>query len=353
MKKILTRLLGLTMVMLLAVLVTACGGNNAEEKDYTYELAMITASAQQSIDDESYTQAAWEGLREFAEENKITYKYYEPEEDSLDGRLSSIDDAARAGAKIIACAGEAFEEVVFTAQDKYSDITFILLDGFPQKNGEKKTAGNCAAVKFNAVQAGYLAGYSAVSEGYRDVAFLGADSSKMVKNYGYGFVQGANDASSDHGGYPTVRYVLCDAGESAAKTQKRAEDLYKDGVEVIFAAGGDIFNSVAAEADIAKAKVISAGTDRNAGKTVIASAVKNYKEVMKEQLSAVSGSGFKGGKNITLGVKQKAVDLKMKKNEFVRFTKDDYKALYKKAQNKKFKQVKISRGNFPAVDLMI
>lgn len=354
MRKIMARILVLILTVSLMMGLSACG--DEEEKEYTYEIAMITASADQSIDDESYTQAAWEGLREFAEDYSaegLTYKYYEAAEDSLDGRLEQIDAAAKSGAKVIACAGADFEEVIYTAQDKYEDIQFILLDGKPEKDGEEKIGGNCVAVGFKDAEAGYLAGYAAVSEGYRDLTYLGQDSSKAAKSYGYGFVQGANDASSDGGGYPRVRYVLCEAGESAAKTQKRVEDLYKEGTEVIFTYGDDIFNSVAAEADIADGKVISAGVDRNSGKTVIASAVNNYKNAMKEQLTAVYNENFDGGKKITLGVDDEAVDLKMKKNEFVRFTKDDYRALYKKTQNKKFKQVKISRRSFPAIDLIV
>lgn len=354
MKKILARVLVLILALSVTAALTACG--DKEEKGYAYEVAMITASSAQSIDDESYTQAAWEGLREFAEgysDDGLTYKYYEPKEDSLDGRLEKIDEAVNCGAKVIACAGAPFEEVIYTAQEKYKEVKFILLDGEPVKNGEKKILKNTVSVSFKSAEAGYLAGYATVSEGYRDIAYMGEDSSKASKSYGYGFVQGANDASSDRGGYPTVRYVLCENGESAAKTQKRAEDLYSEGTEVIFVYGDEIFNSVAAEADIAKQKVISAGIDRNKGKTVIASAVKNYKNAMKEQLTMIYDGNGNGGKIVSLGADEKAVDLKMKKDEFVRFDLEDYKNLYKKVQKKTLKQVNIKRGNFPATDLIV
>lgn len=347
MKKILACL----MCVVLTAGIVACG--DEEEQTYEYELAMIVEAEDVSIDDNGRTEAAWKGLQGFAEEKGLTYKYYEPAEDSTDGRLEQIDKAAQAGAKTIACVGEAFEEVVYTAQDKYEDIQFVLLDGYPAKNGKEKTGGNCIAVKFDAEQAGYLAGYAAVCEGYRDLAFMGQDNSKITTAYGYGFVQGANDASSDRGGYPTVKYELCDAGESAAKTQKRAEKLYKEGTEVIFVCGDDIFNSVAAEADIAGRKVIASGADRNSGKTVIASAVKNYGDVMQGQLEAIYHGSAASGRTETLGAKEKAVDLNMKKSEFVRFDREDYKNLYKKVKNKKLKQVEIKRSNFHAVDLLV
>ena len=43
-----------------------------------YELALVTDLG--TIDDKSFNQGAWEGLKKYAEENSISYKYYQPQE---------------------------------------------------------------------------------------------------------------------------------------------------------------------------------------------------------------------------------------------------------------------------------
>lgn len=268
------------------------------EKEYRYEIAMITESQECSIDDESYTQDAWEGLRRFAEENGKTYKYYEPAEASVDGHLEEIDEAVRAGAKVIACAGKAFEPVIYTAQEKYEDVRFILIDGCPaDKDGKETTAKNTAGVRFDEAEAGYLAGYAMVKDGCTDLGFISADKSETAKNYGYGLVQGANTASKESSLTCDIKYSYTESGETAAKTQKKIENWYNDGVETVFVCGEDIFNSVAVEADIAGKKVIASDFDKNRNRRVVASAVKKYGEAMEKQLQAVYADGYEGGKN--------------------------------------------------------
>lgn len=41
-------------------------------------------------------------------------------------------------------------------------------------------------------QAGYLAGYAAVNEGYTQLGFMGGIAVPAVIRYGYGFIQGAD-----------------------------------------------------------------------------------------------------------------------------------------------------------------
>ena len=52
-----------------------------------YELALVTDLG--TIDDKSFNQGAWEGLKKYAEENSISYKYYQPQEGTTDSCLRS------------------------------------------------------------------------------------------------------------------------------------------------------------------------------------------------------------------------------------------------------------------------
>ena len=84
-----------------------------------------------TIDDKSFNQGAWEGLKKYAEENSISYKYYQPQEGTTDSYLETIGLAIEGGAKLVVCPGFLFEEPIYLAQDKYPDVHFILRTGSP------------------------------------------------------------------------------------------------------------------------------------------------------------------------------------------------------------------------------
>lgn len=52
-----------------------------EDKGGKYELALITDVG--TIDDKSFNQGSWEGLKKYADENNITSKYYKPSENQI------------------------------------------------------------------------------------------------------------------------------------------------------------------------------------------------------------------------------------------------------------------------------
>ena len=126
-----------------------------------YELALVTDLG--TIDDKSFNQGAWEGLKKYAEENSISYKYYQPQEGTTDSYLETIGLAIEGGAKLVVCPGFLFEEPIYMAQDKYPDVHFILLDGEPHDaDYNYKTNDNVMPILFQEDQAGFLAGYAAV-----------------------------------------------------------------------------------------------------------------------------------------------------------------------------------------------
>ena len=86
------------LVLLMAVSLSACGvkeeknrqqaeENSAEEsisKDGTYEIAFISGEGE--LDDSGFHESSWEGIAEYADENRITYSYYRPAADTRQAR---------------------------------------------------------------------------------------------------------------------------------------------------------------------------------------------------------------------------------------------------------------------------
>ena len=160
------------------------------------DIALVTDVG--TIDDESFNQACWEGVEAFANANGLSYQYYQPAADSTDERLASIDQAVTDGAKVIVCPGYLFGEAMGTAQEIYPDTMFIAVDVSAGDLGTDPMANLYCAV-FGEEQAGYMAGYAAVKDGYTKLGFLGGMAVPAVQRYGFGFVQGANDAAVEMG----------------------------------------------------------------------------------------------------------------------------------------------------------
>ena len=240
-----------------------------------YELALVTDLG--TIDDKSFNQGAWEGLKKYAEENSIAYKYYQPQEGTTDSYLETIGLAIEGGAKLVVCPGFLFEEPIYLAQDKYPDVHFILLDGEPHDaDYNYKTNDNVMPILFQEDQAGFLAGYAVVKDGYTKLGFMGGMAVPAVIRFGYGFVQGAEFAAEEDGitGLE-IMYNYTGAFSATPEAQSMAASWYQNGTEVIFGCGGAVGNSVMAAAQEKNARVIGVDVDQSTeSETVITSAMK-------------------------------------------------------------------------------
>ena len=85
-------------------------------------------------------------------------------------RINSIDLAVSEGATVVVMPGYLFGPAIAEEQDTYPDVTFIAVDvteGDIVKNGKAVDLGkNVYICSFEEEQAGYLAGYAAVKDGY-------------------------------------------------------------------------------------------------------------------------------------------------------------------------------------------
>ncbi len=345
-KKILSALLAATMVFSLAgctseggdaEVTTAPAGEETEatteaegSDENTFELALITDVG--TIDDKSFNQGSWEGLAQYAEENNITHKYYQPSEKSDDAYTTSIDLAVAGGAKVIVTPGFLFEASLYDAQTKYPDVNFIGIDVAPGKDGTYETAENVMPIFYAEEQAGYLAGYAAVVEGYRSLGFMGGIAVPAVVRFGYGYIQGIDAAAKDLGlaaGDISIKYTYLGDFSATPENQAKAAAWYNEGVEVIFACAGGAGSSVMKAAETAGTKVIGVDVDQSAeSATVITSAMKSLKTSVYNAITAYYDGTFVGGASQVLGAADDGIELPMSTSTFEVFTQEDYDRLY-------------------------
>ena len=308
-----------------------------EDKGGKYELALITDVG--TIDDKSFNQGSWEGLKKYADENNITSKYYKPSEKSDKACLTAIDLAVKGGAKVIVTPGFLFERPIFEAQTKYPDTKFVIIDAAPVE-GENKAPEikeNVLSIFYAEEQAGYLAGYAAVEEGYRQLGFMGGIAVPAVIRFGYGFVQGADAAAKDLGlaqGDINIKYTYVGNFDASPENQAKAAAWYSEGTECIFACGGGVGNSVMKAAETAGKVVIGVDVDQSVeSDTVITSAMKNLGDSVYDAVASYYDGNFAGGTILNLSAKDDGIQLPMETSKFTKFTQEKYDELYGKLKD--------------------
>ena len=347
MKKLLTVLLILVMVFTFA----ACGGttsddtsddtataavdydsisDNCESEDGTYQIAMVTDVGQ--LKDGSFNQFTWNGVKKYASDNGKTYKYYQPANASNatdDDRIKAMTDACEAGCEVLVTPGYLQQTALETVAPEYPDVEFVFIDGWDLG------FENLVGVSYKEEQAGYLAGYATVMEGYTKLGFSGGGggTNPACIRYGYGFAQGANAAAAEKGETVEMRYSWEYGASFSASPdlQSMLSGWYNAGTEAIFMCGGSMFDSGVAAAEANEGKIIGVDVDQsNESETVITSATKGLAESVIEALTKFYDGGAVYGGSLQLGAADNAVGIPTDSWSFENWTVEDYDALYAK-----------------------
>ena len=195
------------------------------------------------IDDKSFNQSAWEGVKRAEAELGAQIKYIETK-DAKD-YAANIDLFAQENYDVIVTVGFALGQATAEAAKKYPDIKFIGVDQF-----QAETIPNLAGLIFPEDKAGFMAGALAaqLTKSGTIAAVLGTDLVPPVVAFKEGYEAGAryinpdiNIISTYHPGGLDVAFVDPEWG---AATAKQAID---QGADVIFGAGGKTGNGALIE----------------------------------------------------------------------------------------------------------
>ena len=248
------KILSLTMAAAMALSLAACGNTAeapAEESATTNSAtseaaeggetsAAIAGIAQVcdvgTIDDESFNQGCWEAVEAYGEANGIDVNYYLPQDDPSDeDRQSMIRKAVSDGYDTVVCVGYLYGSSIDWAAAEYPDVNFIGVDiTAGDINAEGNIPSNVYCITFKEEQAGYLAGYAAVKDGFTQLGFLGGQAVPAVIRYGYGFVQGADAAAQEMGANININYWYGNQFFGDANITAKMESWYQGGTEVVF-----------------------------------------------------------------------------------------------------------------------
>ena len=313
-KKILALGLILTMVVCGAI----CRGEGSSIK-----VGMVSAG---SIDDKSFNQGTWEGIRRAEKEFGLQVRFLRSDGNTEADYLKEITNLHDAGFNLIFCPGFKMQTAVYQGQQKYPGTKFVQIDGKPHAGDFKPVIKeNTVAVVFAEHEAGFLAGVAAALHlKVGEVGFIGGMAVPEVQKFNWGFQQGiryANDNLKTEIKIKPDNVVYIGTYTDVAAGQQLAAMMFDKGVRAIFCAAGAVGMGAISEAKTRAKngeKVWIIGVDRdqyddgvyNDGQSVVlTSAIKRLDQVSFAIIKAAREGKFPGGSILTFDAKSKGVGI--------------------------------------------
>ena len=357
MKKFLALFLSLTLLLALTACKAAEAASGAQQEQRTVTAPTDDATFVYQPEDPTVTPAGgetialvtgvsgtesgadamlWQGVQTFASAYGYTATTQTAEGDSSADAETALRTAAESGAKLVICRGDAAATALYRIQENYPDVHYLLFDDEPHNDDYSayKTANLVHCVLFQEEQAGYLAGYAAVIDGYTSLGFVGAREIPGIVRYGTGFLQGAEAAAEQQGETVNLKFWFADTYDENDAVTQRMADWYNGGVSLIFVSGGTLYKGAAQAAEQTGGKVMAGDTNVTAlSDSVLASAVKCYNAAVQRQLyeffTAGSWSAQNAGQTERVGITNAEVALESDTSwRLDSFTLDDYRSLY-------------------------
>jgi basic membrane protein A len=334
------------------------------------KLGLVTDSG--TLNDHSFNESAWNGVNEFAtvngggtvsattncvESGTIQTKYVQPTDYTTAGRVAAIRTVVGWGAKVVILPGFLFQSPLARClEDSYfSNVNFLALDcskaDSDNNYADYAYTSKVTSIIYREEQAGFLAGYGAVMDGYRKLGFCGGMAVPAVVRYGSGYCQGADQAAKKLGlaaGSIGVQYYYAGQFAATAEATSYCTSWYSSGsAEIIFGCGGAVYNSVTTASQANNNKPwIGVDVNQHADTTLgasqascITSAMKNLQATTEIMLASYvdhdeAWADTIGGNVITVGAKSDNCVLPTPATTgdadcwgFKKFTQDQYKTV--------------------------
>lgn len=287
----------------------------------------------------------WKGIQTFASNFGYAAQSFTYDAGSVEAAQAVLQEAAQSGAALIVCRGEEMARALFQVQANYPGVQYLLFDAEPHNEDYTvyTTESSVHCVLFQEEQAGYLAGYASVTEGYTTLGFVGNDEVPDVVRYCTGFLQGAEEAAEQQGEEVTLKVWYTGNIEDDDLVTSRLIDWYNNGTGLILANGGNLVQDTVDAANQTGGRAFATDWDQNAlGERVLGSAVKCYNGAVQRQLYAFfSGNGAWGqdaaGQTEKIGFTDGSVALAGSTWRFSHFTQREYENLYEQLRNSDLK----------------
>lgn len=296
---------GIMFLCAMLVLATGCaaGGNQGGgENEGGFSAGLVTDTG--GINDESFNETAWAGMKKAKKELNADIKYLESKRD--DDYNPNLTKFAREKRNIVWGVGFKFNKAIPEIAKQFPDQKFGIVDD----NLGGKIPDNVVSVTFKEEEGSFLMGVIAGSMTKTDkVGFIGGITSPLIKKFEYGFRAGVKAANPK----AKVTVAYAESFKDVAKGRSLAANMYNDGTDIIFHAAGGVGKGLFDEVKTReKGKYWAIGVDMDqsglAPDHTLSSLVKRVDvavfDIMKDMKE---NDKFPGGKEVELGLKEDAV----------------------------------------------
>ena len=321
------RFIALALSALMVTGLVGCGSNNdnsGNSGEAGLKVGMVTDSG--TIDDKSFNQGTWEGIKKAENDLGIEKNYMQPAGETEANYLTEIQNLYDAEYKFIVAPGFKFETAIYKAQEQYNDAKFVIIDGEPNDGKDNYlVADNTVAIYFAEEQSGFAAGVAAAVELQTgELGFIGGMEIPAVQKFNYGFQQGVAYANENFGSNVSLKdenIVYSGSFSDTALGQQLAAQMYDSGVKAIFAAAGGVGTGVITEAKTRavngeEAWVIGVDSDQYADgiyegnkSVILTSAIKKIDAAAYQMIEAELNGKFPGGQTLTFDASNEGVGI--------------------------------------------
>ena len=280
---------GLTAIMMSSLLV-GCSSKTESNED-VYKIGMISDTG--GVNDESFNQPTWEGLQQAQEKygkDKVQVKYVESSQEA--DYTPNIETFVEEDLDLIIGVGYKMAGAIEEASKNYPDVQFAIIDHSYEKQPE-----NVTSLIYEDNTAAYLAGLVAAKKTETNkVAFIGGIKSATLDKFEYGFRAGVKAANPKC--ELTVRYLNSFSDSALAKSV--ANQMHKDGVDVIYTAAGAAGTGAIEAAKENNKMAIGVDVDQSplAPDNIISSTMKNVNVSIVNLVGEILEDNYQGGQVI-------------------------------------------------------
>ncbi|MCI9061762.1 BMP family lipoprotein, partial [Romboutsia sp.] len=258
-------------------------------------------STRHSVNDQSFNQSAWEGLQKAKEELGVEVTYLESKQDS--DYATNIETFVDEDVDLILGVGAKLASAIEEGAGLYPNQKFAIVD--EELPSDIK---NVKSILFNSQEAAYLVGLIAGKmTKTNNVGFIGGMEIPVIDTFKYGYMAGVKNANSN----VQIQDQFANSFTDQAKGKAIANQMYGQGADIIFIAGGDV-GTGAIEAAKEKNKY-AIGVDRDqsdlAPKNVLTSAIKRVDVGVYETVKNLVDGNFEGGTTTVYGLDQDAIGI--------------------------------------------
>ena len=310
------------------------GDNGKEEAGGDLSLAMVTDVG--GVDDKSFNQSAWEGIKEWGEENglkkgKDGFDYLQSASDA--DYNTNLNNLIRRDFDLVFGVGYMMDDATSEIASENPDKMISIIDSAVD-------APNVASILFKEQEGAFLAGVVAASMSETGkIGFVGGTKIPVIERFHAGFVEGAKAVNPDI----EIQINYTGVFDKPEQGKIAANAMYSSGVAIIFHAAGGTGNGVFSEANERKAKnpdsniwVIGVDADQyeegrvdDKHNVTLTSMLKGVGTAVKDVADRAKAGEFPGGETLVYGLAEDGVGLADSRGaipEDILKTVEDYKA---------------------------